>query len=70
MVVFFHHGLSRQAGLSNVHLPTFTSDALTHSDCIVLNKGNEAEDLGWQANSFNAVSRQHSADVIEGHVDL
>ena len=35
-----------------------------------LNKRNEAKDLGWQANNFNAVSRQHSPDVIEGRVDL
>jgi len=35
----------------------------------VLNKGNEAGDLGWEANIFN-VSRQHSADVVEGRVDL
>ena len=70
MVVFFRHGLSRQAGLSSVHLSTLTSDALTRSGSTVLNKGNEAEDLGWQANTFNAISQQHSADVIEGHVDL
>jgi hypothetical protein len=47
LVVFFHHGLSRLAGLSNVHLPTFTSDALTPSESTVLNKGNEAGCLGW-----------------------
>jgi hypothetical protein len=70
MVVFFRHGLSRQAGLSSVHLSTLTSDALTRSGSTVLNKGNEAENLGWQANTFNAISQQHSADVIEGHVDL
>jgi len=36
----------------------------------VLNKGNEAGDLGWQANTSNVVSGQHSADVVEGRVDL
>lgn len=35
----------------------------------VLIKGNEAGDLGWQANTLNVVSRQHSADVVEGRVD-
>jgi hypothetical protein len=36
----------------------------------VLDKRNEAGDLGWQADTLNDVSRQHPADVVEGRVDL
>jgi hypothetical protein len=37
LVVFFHHGFSRPAGLSNVHLPTFTIDAFKPSESTVPN---------------------------------
>jgi hypothetical protein len=61
LVVFFHHGLSRQAGLSSVHLTTYISDGLHTQSLqskVILNRRKETGDFGWQANTFNVVSQQ------------